>query len=536
MSVFYKFKSAKDYDTIACEGTGISLGKLKQAILTQSKLTKTMDYDLVVQNAQSGEVYKYDQDVVPKNTSLLVKRVPLNKGGLGSANNNPSANAQPAVVPPNLSSINTPSSSTGNTKSLTGSLLSRNTTTSSTMSSTGQPSFSSLFPTLGNVSGEQPKEFNEEEKLKEVLSGMSEKWIPETSTQHHHSHSKTRGGVPPPNYICHRCKKPGHYIQNCPTNGDPRYDIKTIRRATGIPKSFLTPVETPQVDLLGGSVVTLGGNLAVVSSNDQMFAKAIGKRSNISELKDIPKEFQCPLCSKLFNDAVTIPCCKTNYCNNCITHALIHNNLTCPNCQSPEQSIDSLAPNYELRNKVEKFKLTLDPDLAKATDTKETFGTPSTTGNVPARGNAPVHKRHPHQQQHQQQQQHAPRNNYQPSSSAQQPPQQQHYSGGDNKQNQSSNISRGYPVENRQGKSSPQRDNYDRRGNAPSQAPYSSYNRNASYDSYDNRRDGRREDRRDERRDDRDYRRGGDYHKRDRYEGRKDYGDYNGYDRKKRKD
>ena len=29
---------------------------------------------------------------------------------------------------------------------------------------------------------------------------------------------------PPANYICHRCHVPGHWIKNCPTNGDPTFD------------------------------------------------------------------------------------------------------------------------------------------------------------------------------------------------------------------------------------------------------------------------------------------------------------------------
>ena len=83
--------------------------------------------------------------------------------------------------------------------------------------------------------------------------------------------------IPPPSYICHRCNQPGimmlnidisiidllmilnkfyfkkkkdinliftgHYINNCPTNGDPSYDFHKVKKPTGIPKSFLTPVD-----------------------------------------------------------------------------------------------------------------------------------------------------------------------------------------------------------------------------------------------------------------------------------------------------
>ena len=37
--------------------------------------------------------------------------------------------------------------------------------------------------------------------------------------------------APPPNYVCFRCNTPGHYIQCCPTNGDPKFD--QVQRPTG---------------------------------------------------------------------------------------------------------------------------------------------------------------------------------------------------------------------------------------------------------------------------------------------------------------
>jgi hypothetical protein len=49
--------------------------------------------------------------------------------------------------------------------------------------------------------------------------------------------------TPPVNYICHRCSSPGHFINNCPTNGNPAYDFHKVKKATGIPRAFLKPVE-----------------------------------------------------------------------------------------------------------------------------------------------------------------------------------------------------------------------------------------------------------------------------------------------------
>ncbi|KAJ4823665.1 hypothetical protein Tsubulata_019760 [Turnera subulata] len=52
---------------------------------------------------------------------------------------------------------------------------------------------------------------------------------------------RSKGGrpvtTPPDVYVCRRCRVAGHFIQHCPTNGDPNYDVKVPRLPTGIPKS-----------------------------------------------------------------------------------------------------------------------------------------------------------------------------------------------------------------------------------------------------------------------------------------------------------
>lgn len=79
MSVHYKFKSALDYDTVTFDGLHISVGDLKSAISQQKRIGKTSDFDLQITNAQTKEVYVDDHTLIPKNTSLLVARVPLSQ-------------------------------------------------------------------------------------------------------------------------------------------------------------------------------------------------------------------------------------------------------------------------------------------------------------------------------------------------------------------------------------------------------------------------------------------------------------------------
>ena len=104
MSIHYKFKSAIDYDTITFDGLHISVSDLKKSIVHQKRLGKATDFDLMITNAQTNEgeglfknillmavvcfgflyccffssaVYTDESSLIPKNTSLIVARVPV---------------------------------------------------------------------------------------------------------------------------------------------------------------------------------------------------------------------------------------------------------------------------------------------------------------------------------------------------------------------------------------------------------------------------------------------------------------------------
>lgn len=54
MAVFYKFKSAKHYDSIPTDGPSISVATLKQNILQSMHSNGGTDFNLVVTNAQTN--------------------------------------------------------------------------------------------------------------------------------------------------------------------------------------------------------------------------------------------------------------------------------------------------------------------------------------------------------------------------------------------------------------------------------------------------------------------------------------------------
>lgn len=58
MSIHYKFKAAKDFDTVSFDGASISLLELKGRIIEAKGLGKagqSLDFDLAVHNAQTNE-------------------------------------------------------------------------------------------------------------------------------------------------------------------------------------------------------------------------------------------------------------------------------------------------------------------------------------------------------------------------------------------------------------------------------------------------------------------------------------------------
>jgi len=77
--VHYKFQSNNEHDSIVFDGLGISLTELRTSILAKSKLAQSADFNIQITNAQTKEVYKNDSDIIPKNTSVTITRVPVAK-------------------------------------------------------------------------------------------------------------------------------------------------------------------------------------------------------------------------------------------------------------------------------------------------------------------------------------------------------------------------------------------------------------------------------------------------------------------------
>eukprot|EP01031_Cornospumella_fuschlensis_P052773 gene52773-64481_t len=96
--VHFRMHHGKDFEKVTFSGNGIKLLDLKKEIVDKKKITGTLDFDLKVTD-ESNKEYVDDDEIVPKNASVVVRRVPAKnaKAGLIARINNR------GLIPSNMS-------------------------------------------------------------------------------------------------------------------------------------------------------------------------------------------------------------------------------------------------------------------------------------------------------------------------------------------------------------------------------------------------------------------------------------------------
>jgi len=396
--IHYKFKNAsRKWDTVTFDGAVVSVFDLKKAIIGQKKLSKqTDDFDLLITNAQTGEDYRDEGFLIPKNTSVVVRRVPATRSRslkvpLPSSPSVPTSVqgqvSSPTAAQQGTSVISTGGSSTGN---LQGTLAGPPLGASVPTTYDGGMGYSQANIQSNDTAMAAEENTDEESKLSAVLNQASEYKLPGKkpmipTRKISAAYARTPGAKPPPGYVCHRCHQPGHFIRNCPTNGDPAYDFRPAKNPVGTPRSFLKPIEDPKVGprddkfdisdlhpfghsghsghhsqvaplrvVASSSLVTLTPGLAT-NTNTTSSAYSMSMSSSSSSVfgsKNLLNEIQCPLCGGEYRDAVVTPCCYSSFCNECIRQVLVSDgNFTCPRCNQANISPEELRPNKAIQKK-----------------------------------------------------------------------------------------------------------------------------------------------------------------------------------------
>ncbi|CAL4914264.1 unnamed protein product [Urochloa decumbens] len=175
-------------------------------------------------------------------------------------------------------------------------------------------------PSDSAVTSSSSAEDDEARAIDAVIDAAQLKW----EGQHQYQGGRrygTRGALvgmapPPAGYVCHRCRVPGHFIQHCPTNGDPRYDM-----GRAPPSNTILPPPSP----------------AVSSSSDD----------------GVPLELHCKICTKVMSDAVVASrCCFGSFCDACAREQIAAKSRCV--CGAASRA-DDLIPNLTLRATISKL-------------------------------------------------------------------------------------------------------------------------------------------------------------------------------------
>ncbi|KAF2308082.1 hypothetical protein GH714_035001 [Hevea brasiliensis] len=337
MPIHFKFFSAKEYDSFSVDSSVISVDALKQKIVELKYKSKSnslclgTDLDLVVVNAQTNDCYADDM-LIPNNTRVLIRRVP------GSRRRKPIDNT--TIVVREKQRPLSSSYCTGSNSSKISSETAITASCRSNPANTGVSSVCSIQHSKSTVDAES----DEDSKIKALVNAPALEWRLEGSNgvKNGRGFSGLVKKIPPEGYVCHRCKVRGHFIQDCPTNGDPNYDCKRLRPPTGIPKSMLMPNR-------GGSYVLSSGATAVLQPNYHAFEKEIfgclpSKRS--WSASDLPPELLCPLCKQdTINCIVKSGPCYSSSGENAKRNSFQDKDMELAHCSEPQ--ISTTKPSAE---------------------------------------------------------------------------------------------------------------------------------------------------------------------------------------------
>ncbi|VDN03133.1 unnamed protein product [Thelazia callipaeda] len=301
-SIHYKFKATLEYKTLVFDGLHISVMDLKKEICEKENI-KAESFDLILTNAHTKRQYTGDE-LIPRNSSVIVQRTPRDN----------------AVKLPKVQD-----------------------TTNSGIVVSHVPVET---PVVGHIDSEEFDKMTEEERMAHVKEVSAYKFLPSNFQK---KTSSIMSGPPPPTYVCNRCSQSGHWYKNCPM-----VTLNT-RRTTGITMNEL--METTSDDPL--AMLHPSGKYVVPI----MHWKARQKKPEVAkpepEIREVPPELKCPICSQLLREAVLTTCCGDSFCADCFQHRLLETpNAKCPgtNCFQTAVSADKLVPNLKMRQAVEAFK------------------------------------------------------------------------------------------------------------------------------------------------------------------------------------
>jgi E3 ubiquitin-protein ligase RBBP6 len=243
-AVHFKFKSQTSYATVQFDGPFVSVGELKGLVAEKAGMGGAAARDLVLADPRTGEEYADDAALIPKSTSVLVRRAPAG-GGAALTEAAEEVHVLPAPRRAVARPVPLPRSMTG---AAPGGRDARPVETTFFNPYTLREGAGTVDP------GELPDEegaagagagpaYNEEDAaLRSMLDAQGSSWRREVADAARAGRGRGRGrdggdgrgrgagrggrgglpfaepgAKPPSHYVCRRCNSTGHFMTDCPT-------------------------------------------------------------------------------------------------------------------------------------------------------------------------------------------------------------------------------------------------------------------------------------------------------------------------------
>ena len=377
--IHFKVKSSvpgsapSSWSTVQWDGTNhITTLELKRHIAAQLGLSSSpTPFEFVVTNASSGEEYREDNFVVHKNTSVWVKKV------MGTPERAELLKQKPTT------GVTISSSAAGSGTGQAG-------------QGSGAGSSGAAGSSGGNDSEDQQllNFVTASSRARAVTPSAASSYAPQTYQRQSHGAGTPQynpNAKPPPGYVCHRCQQPGHFIRNCPTNGDPAFDGRRPKAAIAVQqyennaqKFFLRDVEDPKALARrddrggggggGGGAAAGGGGTVAVDESRTTGSSGSGRAASgsystrdsfVPSSRHYGDEDAAPavrssargsanlICSidhQVFEEPTVVSCCFATFCRRCIIDSLKTTPL-CPTCKQPINAAE-MRPNLGLQRRI----------------------------------------------------------------------------------------------------------------------------------------------------------------------------------------
>ncbi|CAN1246097.1 E3 ubiquitin ligase PARAQUAT TOLERANCE 3 [Linum grandiflorum] len=356
ITVRYKFLSAKDFHEIQLPGPYTTVADLKSEILNAKFKAKKhnnnsqyssiwngcclgTDHDLLIIDSKTNTPYSNDSDLIYDQSAVLLRRVPGDR-------RRRLLDTEPIDLRPQQQETD---SDSGEGDSLV--------TDENVTSREEEIDIHDFGEDLFDIQQKKKRAADEEDmKIKELVDtpalGMWFPAAPIQSRKRNLPYSSLSSLPPPPDYyVCHRCGIKGHFIQDCPTNGDPEFDHRKRMR----PTVTLNPAAENEFNNLMEGISSISSDKT--SSSSETASTSSSNKSYLGGV--VPAELHCPLCKSVMRDAVFAKrCCFKSFCDGCIRDHVNKSTTTCAcGAANVDAKVDDFVPNVTVRKLIKSILL-----------------------------------------------------------------------------------------------------------------------------------------------------------------------------------